>query len=144
MTTRAQMSEAEKHEHGHNDLMCAALEGNTATVKRLLEIGLDVNAKDDEGRTALMFAVTNLHHDTVNLLLENGADVNLSSNDGCTALMLAASANDVDLVHNLMRHGADVTGKFHDSGKTALALAEEKGNKEIVKLLQVARAGGSG
>ena len=90
MTTRAQMSESAEHEEGHTALMLAALEGQTETVKRLLEGGADINVRDDEGRTALMFAVTNLHTDSVKALLEHGADVNTRNNDGCTALILAA------------------------------------------------------
>jgi ankyrin repeat protein len=58
MTTRGQMSESAEHEGGHTELMRAALEGETETVKRSLESGADVNERDAEGRTALMFAVT--------------------------------------------------------------------------------------
>ncbi len=117
MTTRAQMSEATKYEGGHTDLMRAALEGKTEAVKALLESGADVNAKDDEGRTALMFAVTNMQTDSVKALLEHGADVNVRANDG-----------------------ADVSGRFIETGKTALMLAKEKGYTEIASLLQAAGA----
>ncbi len=102
MTTRAQMSEAATHEGGHTDLMRASLEGNTETVKRLLESGADVNAKDDEGRTALMFAVTNMQTDSAKALVEHGADVNVKANDGCTELMLAASAVDSEIIRDLL------------------------------------------
>jgi ankyrin repeat protein len=43
--------------------MRAALEGQTETVKALLESGANANEIDDECRTALMFAVTNIHND---------------------------------------------------------------------------------
>jgi hypothetical protein len=72
MTTRGQISEAAEHEGGHTELMRAALEGETATVERLLESGTNVNKSDDEGRTALMFAVTNIHRDTANVCWSMG------------------------------------------------------------------------
>ena len=139
MTTRAQMSEAIKYERGHTDLMCAALEGQTETVKALLESGADVNAKDDEGRTALMFAVTNLQTESAKALLEHSADVNATANDGCTALMLASSG-DSQIVRDLWSKGAYVSGRFTETGKTALMLAKEKGYTDIVQLLQAAGA----
>ncbi len=141
MTTRAQMSESAKHEASHTELMRAALEGQTAWLKVLLEKAADVNETDNEGRTALMFAVTNMHRDSANVLLEHGADVNLKANDGCTALMLAASSGESDLARALLSKGADVTAKFRESGKTALDLAKERGHTEIVELLQAAGAG---
>ena len=98
MTTREQMSESAEHEGGHTNLMRAALEGQTETVKTLLESGADVNKRDDEGRTALMFAVTNMHTDSAKALLKNGADVNVTANDGSTALVLAASSGDSEIV----------------------------------------------
>src|SRR6266498_3671664 len=138
MTTRAQMSESAKHEGGHTDLMRAALEGKTETVKALLESGADVNAKDDEGRTALMFAVTNMQTDSVKALLEHGADVNVRANDGATALVLAASSGDIEIVKALLSKGAEVKGSAAATENSALTLGKEKGWSEIASLLQAA------
>lgn len=138
MTTRAQMSTEEKYKEGHTELMCAALEGRTKTVKALLRKGADVNAKDSTGRTALMFAVINLHDETVRVLLEHGADVNLRADDGATPLMLAASCGDPEIVRALLKRGADLNGSFVQTGKTALMLAEEHGYANIAELLKQA------
>ena len=140
MTTREQMSESAEHEGGHTKLMRAALEGQTETVKTLLESAADVNEKDDEGRTALMFAVTNMHTDSAKALLEHGAEVNVTANDGSTALMLAASCGDSGIVQDLLNKGADISAKFTQTGKTALKLAREKDYTEIVQLLEAAGA----
>ena len=121
-------------------MMCAALEGRTEAVKALLRKGAGVNAKDIEGRTALMFAVINRHADAVKVLLEHGADVNVKAGDGGTALMLAACSGDAEIVRALLSKGADVGGKFTLTGKTALALAEERGYTGIVELLKQAGA----
>ena len=49
--------------------------------------------------------------------------------------MFAASTNDAISVEALLNAGADLTVKDKD-GKTALALAREGNQKEIVKLLE--------
>jgi ankyrin repeat protein len=87
-----------------------------------------------------MFAVTNIQTDSINLLLDHGADVNATANDGCTALMLAASSGDSEIVRALLSKGAYVSGKFTETGKTALMLAREKDYTDIVQLLEAAGA----
>lgn len=140
MPTRAQLSEVAEHQGGHTPLMVAALEGETATVKRLLSGGADVNERDEGGRTALMFAVSNRHGDCAKALLEHGADLNAKANDGATALILAVSSGDCEVVQDLLSKGADVMAKVPQSGKTAWEIAKEKGYSEIVRLLEVAGA----
>jgi len=139
MTTRAQMSADENYKEGHTNLMWAALEGRTETVKTLLRKGAGINAKDGSGRTALMFAVINLHGETVKVLLEHGADVNARADDGATPLMLAASCGGPEIVRALLNRGADLNGSFIQTGKTALMLAEEHGYAGIAEMLR--RAG---
>ena len=121
---------------GHTALMCAALGGDTARVKALLDHGANVNAKDSEGHTALMFAVVNLHRDVVELLLEHGADVNARADDGATALLLAASGGDAPLVRALLDRGADRGCKFTRTGKTAANVARERGYTAVAELLE--------
>jgi len=72
--------------------------------------------------------------------LQHGADVNTKANDGGTAVMLAASAGDTNLVKALLGRGADVTGKYVETGQTALMVARDHGYDEIVQLLQTAGA----
>jgi uncharacterized protein len=137
MTKRTEISRAPEYD-GHTELMRAALEGRIAAVRRLLWEGADVNAKDSEGRTALMFAAVNGHTKSVKALLEHGADVNAKDNDGCTALILASSSGAVDIVRNLLSRGADLSGRVAQTGKTALALAEENNHREVAELLRAA------
>src|SRR5215468_7198890 len=103
MTTRAELSAAEAYEHGHTALMRAALDGDTESVRELINQGADINQRDDNGRTALMFAAMNMHYETMKVLLANGADVRIRSTDGGTALMAAAGiAGDLRMVEALL------------------------------------------
>jgi ankyrin repeat protein len=73
-------------------LQDAARKGDAATVKRLLDEGLDVNTKFRYNATALFFACDAGNVDVVRLLIDRGADLNLKDTFyGFTPLMLAAS-----------------------------------------------------
>ena len=51
----------------------AAYAGNLAEVKRLIEKGKNVNARDKEGKTPLSLAVEKGHKEIANLLRKHGA-----------------------------------------------------------------------
>ena len=84
----------------------AAEQGNLADVKRHLQRGADVNAKDNDGYTPLMAAAINGNPDVVKVLMEKGADVNARAEDGNTALELAKVNRHPDVVEFLKQHGA--------------------------------------
>ena len=135
MITRDELSEMGDNAGKHTELMRAALEGDTNTVKALLAGGAQVNAKDHEGRTALMFAVTNMHPDAAKQLLEHSADANATAADGGTALMLAASSGDTESVRALLSNGADPSARYAQTGETALILAKKNSHDDVVSLL---------
>src|SRR6218665_3935680 len=56
-------------------------------IKHYLEMGVDVNAKNDCGNTALYYSSQN--YEILELLISYGADVNHVSDSGYTALMKA-------------------------------------------------------
>ena len=92
------------------DLLKAAYEGHTETVKALLEAGADVNAKIVEGEfkgaTALFWAAGKGHTEIVQVLIAKGADVNAKGVKGWTALMLAAENRHTEIVSLLKQAGA--------------------------------------
>jgi len=58
------------------DLIDAVYEGDLEKVKKLLDEGEDVNARDDYGRTPLHYASIYGIVDVVKFLVEKGADIN--------------------------------------------------------------------
>lgn len=54
-------------------LIAGAKDGQINVVKKAIEVGTDVNAKNDDGETALMHAQWNNYQDIIELLKESGA-----------------------------------------------------------------------
>jgi len=70
----------------------AARKGDAAAVKKLLDEGVDVNAKFRYNATALFYACDHGHIDVVRVLLDRGADMAVKDTFyGFTPLMLATS-----------------------------------------------------
>ncbi len=67
-------------------------------------------------------------------LLKSGADVNAPGPKGITALMLAVKRKDEEGIKLLLRFGAD-RDKENEDGLSARKLAEKKGPKRILNLL---------
>ena len=112
---------------GKNALMSIGLDGwidYSKIATKLLSMGADINAKDHQGRTVLM--------DFVNKIDEK--ESSLPDNDDypreCPSIDQIKS-----FLKTLISNGADINAK-ENTGKTALKIAKEKGNIEIVKLLK--------
>lgn len=89
---------------GESALMLAALKGEVAGARLLLERGARVN---QPGWSALHYAATGTEPQLVQLLLDKGADVNAASPNGSTPLMMAARYGSEDNVTRLLAGGAD-------------------------------------
>ena len=100
----------------------------------LVDLGADVNAKDDKGSTALIEASYGGDRETVSTLVEIGADMNAKDNYGNTALILASDEGYTDTVSILLKNGADVNEITKD-GSTALMRASGEGHSETVSVL---------
>ena len=115
-------------------LLKAVMENKFDDVKKALDNGADVNAKDIDGWTALIWASENGHTKIVEMLLDKGADVNAISGSSISALHFASNQGHIDIVKMLLDKGAKVDAKTN-SRNTALIWASEKGHKEVVEML---------
>lgn len=123
--------------------------GNCELTKLLLDHGADPNARGPDFWTLLHFAVHKGHAPIVRLLLDHGADANAkalpkgvgeSSQKAprVTTLLLAANLRQdaTKIATMLLAHGAGLTiNESAGDEKSALMIAAEEGNLELVKLM---------
>ena len=109
--------------------------GDFEGVKKEIESGSDVNAKDDFGSTPLDSAVYDWHKDIAALLIANGANPYAIDDDGATPLHLAADRGQKDIVELLISKGGDVNARDDDE-TTPLYITIEEGHTEITALLR--------
>jgi hypothetical protein len=116
-------------------LQDAARKGDAATVKQLLDGGVDVNTKFRYNATALFYACDHAHVEVVKVLLDHGADMAVKDTFyGFTPLMLAVSPaqtkkpEHTEIVKLLIAKGAP--GK-----ETVLPMAIQADDKALVSLI---------
>ena len=124
--------EKEEEKEKYRDYYSLMNASDNEELKRLLENGIDINAKDGDGWTALMDASNKGNLEIAKYLLENGADINFQSNYGFTALISASSKGNIEMVKLLVENEADVNIK-NNYGKTALDLAKIEEIKELLR-----------
>ncbi len=119
-------------------LMAAAGEGHTEVVQILLEAGADANkALFGYHNTALYYAAQKGHAETVKLLLQKRANPNGGEGAmwGKAPLIAAIENGHTEVVRALLEAGAD-SGVRKWMGGTALEIARQKGNVEIIRLFE--------
>ena len=112
----------------------AAEESDKASVRTLLQTGVDVNAAQVDGTTALHWAAYHDDAEMVGLFVRAGANVNAVNRYGASALAEACTNGNAAIVKLLLESGADANTRMK-GGETALMLAARSGNAETVKAL---------
>ena len=114
-------------------------------IKRLIALGVYVDAKDRNGNTPLHWASGNGHADVVKLLIDRGAKVGVRNGRGETPLscVIRSCWRDIEkakaIIEALIKAGADINAKNKD-GNTALHWVSECGHADVVKLFIKAEA----
>jgi len=113
----------------------AAMRGDRAAVRALLQQGADVNAAQGDGMTALHWASREGDAGTVQMLIFAGANVRAKTRlGGYTPLLLASQSGHADVIEVLVKAGADPASAAA-SGATPLMLASATGRVDAVKTL---------
>ncbi len=121
------------------DLPAAAMVGDADAVRRLLDLGMAVDAIDAQGCTALLRAAGGGHAGVVDLLLERGADPQHVAHTGATPLSAAVSMRHMEIVERLLARGASLEQRLpHDV--TVLMLAAALGLPDMCARLLTAGA----
>ena len=118
-------------EHGApirgDELVVAAIHGDTDLVRLLIAHGAEVNWSEDFGESAFLEAAKRGLWGTMRVLLEHGADTR-------GTLFWAANQGDADLFYRLLELGADVNARG-PAGATALVYAAHNGDVETLGVL---------
>jgi ankyrin repeat protein len=105
-----------------------------SSLRGLVQLGADVNARDNSGRTVLTEAADRGNLDKVRVLVELGADVNVKDKRGWTPLLLASQMGHTAVVQALIEAGADAD-LAGPSGWNALMRASYFKRLETVRVL---------
>jgi uncharacterized protein len=118
------------------DVADAAHVGDLEAVRKLVQLGLDLNGRDAQGCTALLRAAGGGHAGLVEWLLSQGADTALAARTGATALSAAVSAHQEAIVTRLIAAGAGVDQAL-PGAITPLMIAAALGFDAIAQALLV-------
>lgn len=117
---------------GESALMMAALKGDLAGAKLLLEHGAKVNLA---GWSPLHYAASGPEPEVVQFLLDRGAQIDAASPNGSTPLMMAAQYGSEDSVKLLLDRGADPQRR-NQLDLSAADFARKAGRDTLVKRLE--------
>jgi ankyrin repeat protein len=120
---------------GPSPLTAAAMSGQAAVVKLLVDNGFNVEARNSQGETALMKAAAAGQPDVVKLLLDLKADFNAQGVHGDNALKKAIWKGHAEVVRALLDGGVDIDAMDDTAGRTPLMYAAQSGHLEVVKVL---------
>ncbi|EAY03967.1 hypothetical protein TVAG_314970 [Trichomonas vaginalis G3] len=102
---------------------------------KLIDLGLDVNAINNESKTPLLYASEFGEYELVKLLIDKGADINPFDNLGNNAIHYCAMAPQSDKLQYLLRQNIDVNLKSTTTGRTPLHFAAEGLSDKNITLL---------
>ncbi|MGK5507020.1 ankyrin repeat domain-containing protein [Brevibacillus formosus] len=112
----------------------AAAEGNIEALKKHLEQGADINARNRQKRTAILTAAMNDKLEAVSFLVEAGADVDLQDETCFNPFLFGCINGKLELVKMMIKAGTnlELLTRF---GGVGITPACEKGHVDIVREL---------
>ncbi len=117
----------------------AAMRGDVAGIRTLIQQKADVNLAQSDGATAIQWAAYRNDTAMADLLIAAKADVKIPNRDGATALRLASVNGSADMIDRLIKAGANAN-ETGPNGETPLMFASRNGNPAAIKALVAAKA----
>ncbi|XP_023317273.1 uncharacterized protein LOC111694211 [Trichogramma pretiosum] len=119
-------------------LHLAILKNQPKIVKKLLDMGIDLNMLDDNENTALHLAIEASAYDCIDELLKYKDKINfhISNECGYMPLHLAIKRNSLKIVKSLVEAGAQINSINRSNEKTCLEMAQHYKQRSIIKYLQ--------
>lgn len=119
---------------GYTALARAVESGNSDMTRILIRAGASPNLAPESGILPLARAIESGNLEIARLLLEGEAIPNVETGSGTPALYRAVEAGNREMVGLLLSYGANPRVSFR--GKTAIELAAERGDTEMIRLLR--------
>lgn len=116
-------------------LLDAVRKQDEDSVRRLVDDGANLGAKDVRGQTPLHLAVHNNDESMVKFFAEKGIDLEASMMNGRKALYIAAAFGFYDIAALLLSFGASTEAVNAENHQTAFYQAVKNGHFETAKLL---------
>lgn len=112
----------------------AAAQGDIDALKKHLEQGVDINARNRQKRTAILVAAMNDHYEAVQFLVDAGADVDLQDETCFNPFLYGCINGKLELVQMMIKANTnlELLTRF---GGVGITPASEKGYVEIVREL---------
>lgn len=106
-----------------------------ACTQILVAAGAPVNSTNDDGDTPLIMAMKAGNETVVTALLAGGADMEMRNKDGLRAVEMAVKNRNLASLKMLVARGAKLTPPKGSKGPTAVQIAREQGDQEMVNFL---------
>ena len=131
--------EMDPDQRDHNEkartiLFTAVEEGHYNIAEKLVSLGADLDASDNESQTPLHYAVKLGMEDMAKLLVDNDADVEYADDKDNTPLHLALQNNQQEIARMIIEKGIDLD-TTDDEGNTYLHLALKNNQPAIASML---------
>jgi uncharacterized protein len=117
-----------------SDVADAAMKGDKAAVRTLIQQKADVNAPQPDGATALHWAAYRGDKELADMLIKAGANARAANREGATPLWLACINGDAPMIAALIGAGAD-PNEHLPLGRTPIMAAARTGKVDALKTL---------